>query len=166
MSHLKTDAKREITLSSLVGKHEMTGLNIGIMDIERYGSKETCNFVDICLDNTVYRFLEDPDDGYRSYMRSILIIPRRLAKLTDTGRVKLICSLQDDDILDMVDIVTNKSVLKVGTDYSDDYYPSCVMSYYPENMTQIKKTTKQNKKKLSQNNSVAVYIRRPPSSIN
>ena len=38
------------------------------------------------------------------------------------------------DILELIDVVTGKLVLEVGTDYSDDYYPSFVANFNPEAM--------------------------------
>jgi len=52
-------------------------------------------------------------------------------------RVKVLAILhagENADILELKDIETGKIVLEVGTDRSDDYYPSFVAYFMPENM--------------------------------
>jgi len=41
---------------------------------------------------------------------------------------------QEDNVLELVDAVTGRVVLEVGTDNVDDYYPGFVASFHPENM--------------------------------
>lgn len=39
-----------------------------------------------------------------------------------------------NDTLELIDVVTGKVVLEVGTDNTDDYYPSFVSAFWPEHM--------------------------------
>jgi hypothetical protein len=41
---------------------------------------------------------------------------------------------EEHDILDLIDVVTGKVVLSVGTGNTDDYYPYWVAEFTPENM--------------------------------
>ncbi len=38
------------------------------------------------------------------------------------------------DVLQLLDAVTNEVVLEIGTDDFNDYYPCCVMNWYPEKL--------------------------------
>ena len=83
--------------------------------------------------------LEDPDDGYRSYMHELEIVE-------DPCKIKLpsifVCchmrengNYENNDILVFVDFENGKEILEIGTGNYDDYYPYCVLHYYPENMS-------------------------------
>ena len=129
-----------IELESLVGEHELSGVDY-IQSEEfptPWGSTyhgSVCRFV---LDGKVYTAREDDNDGYRSAMED----------LTEGGEVKnafppqrVLCSMRTegkygstDHVLVMRDVVTGKEVLEVGTDNTDDYYPSFVANFRPENM--------------------------------
>lgn len=132
---------KSIDLGSLVGEHELSGVDMVEEEIpsqwkgsdDYHGS--VCKFV---LDGKVYTAREDEYDGYRSSMRDLL----------EGGEVKnqfapqrVLCSLRTegeygskDDTLVMRDVVTGKEVLEIGTDNTDDYYPSFVANFRPENM--------------------------------
>lgn len=84
------------------------------------------------LGDTVWLAVEDESDGYRSYLGSInkadhsdLIFPDQpFARVTvekyDTG---------SDEGFRIVDLVDGHVWLRVGTDNTDDYYPSFVFEY-------------------------------------
>jgi hypothetical protein len=121
-----------IDLKSLVGEHELSGVDMVELKAEGpYGDDASvCVF---CLDGKTYTAKEDPDDGYRSY----------LGELIEGGTVRnmfapqrVLCSMTegDDEILVMRDLVTGKDVLSIGTDNAEDYYPSFVANFQPENM--------------------------------
>ena len=89
------------------------------------------------LDGVVYCAEEDPDDGYRSLLR-------RLGR-QDTNEItnvfspgcQVIARLRpeyDSKVLDLLNQYTKTMVLRVGTDYTDDYYPQCILSWCPEEM--------------------------------
>ena len=40
-----------------------------------------------------------------------------------------------NNTIQFVDVITEKIVLEVGTDNTDDYYPYCVMYWTPENLS-------------------------------
>jgi hypothetical protein len=50
------------------------------------------------------------------------------------GKMKDNDTYSVNDTIQFIDVVTGKVVLEVGTDNTDDYYPYCVMNWYPENL--------------------------------
>lgn len=129
-------------LNELVGEHILSGIETGTKQIEGFWGEETCNFVKFTLDGVTYLALEDPDDGYRSYMEELQIVEERCK--FPLPNVKVICVMrkseeeygfhQEDDILSFIDAISRKEILAIGTANTDDYYPWCVMEYYPQNM--------------------------------
>ena len=114
-------------LKDLAGRHKFSGVDY------------TPEAVLFCLDGITYFAEEDPDDGYRSYLREL--------KVSDTPckntfpEEDVICEHKDsydgyghDDILIIKNPQTRNVILKIGTADVDDYYPTCVMEYRPENM--------------------------------
>jgi hypothetical protein len=97
------------------------------------------------LDGQVFAVTEDEDDGYRSAMEDIQIVDREMSNTFEPvvvwGKHINKCA----DILELIDIITERVVLEVGTDESDDYYPQFVANFRPEamviNAEQIKKDT-------------------------
>ena len=119
-------------LRDLVGRHILQGIGTGIIE-DRYG--ESCNYVDFKLDDTTYRAVEDPQDGWRSYLQDLQIISRDPEFVFSP--VSVFCSMDDkdsDDVLYIYDSNTGKEILAIGTRDIDDWYPCCIMEYHPENM--------------------------------
>lgn len=114
-----------MTLKDLVGSHELTGC-----DMETVGDATAICFA---LDGVIYRAQEDPGDGYRSYLGEFDVTTTPL-KNTFTA-VKVVGKLSgDEEILELIDAENGKTVLEVGTSNADDYYPSFVGNFTPENM--------------------------------
>jgi len=114
-------------LSELTGIHNLYGVEITWDPVNQY------NYMLINLDGITYKITEDPDDGYRSTMgeiEQVATVPR-----TTFPPQKMRCYLsEDENILYLNDFYTNENVIKVGTDWSDIWYPNCVFHYCPENM--------------------------------
>jgi hypothetical protein len=129
-----------VEFSSLVGEHALDGVDMDTAQVKRwYGdAMEAANVIRFRLDGKVYMAVEDPDDGYRSTMKKLILCDepiknafqpcRVLARLNDKG------DYHANDTLELIDVVTGKVVLRVGTDNSDDYYPWFVAEWTPENM--------------------------------
>lgn len=128
-----------VALESLVGEHELSGVDFGKLPEKAkwdYEHASTCTFV---LDGQTYTAIEDPDDGYRSSMEKLVKGGVDVTNRFPSCRV--ICSYRIkgeygtvDDVLVMRDVVTGKEVLIIGTDNTDDYYPSFVSDFRPEGM--------------------------------
>ncbi len=142
------ESENEIKLEDLVGKHVFGGCE---------WETEDCLFM---LDGVTYEMTVDKDDGWRSYLDSIKVTDKKISSLLPNKEEVLCvmygclkcparskdecicpkipytgyCSNGKHDCLVMLDIYSKESVLTIGTDYSDDYYPTCVFDYEPLNM--------------------------------
>jgi len=102
---------------------------------------EDASVIRFRLDGVVYTAVENPDDGYRSSMKEIYIATNaKERKVNNTFRGHRVLAKkktqkgQSDDTLEFIDLLTGKVVLEVGTDNTDDYYPSFVSTFTPENL--------------------------------
>lgn len=129
-------------LTDLIGKRRVDAVDFDNEQVkELYGDGyEDCSVCRFRLDGVVYIAIEDPNDGYRSSMRN-LIVANDVAMKNVFPSVEVLGKHRTfgdygatDDVLELVDTITGKVVLEVGTDNSDDYYPSFVASFHPENM--------------------------------
>jgi hypothetical protein len=127
-------------LKDLVGKHFLSGVDYSLIkSTEEYG--EDCNCIDFILDDVVYSAIEDPGDGYRSYMEDLEINRKdaNVANKFKSVEVYIIKRCNNDyknnDIIDIYDVITNKIVLSIGTDNIDDYYPCYIGEWSPENLS-------------------------------
>ena len=124
--------ERTVELEDLVGEHLLDGCDDGV---EGYGSATAIRFR---LDGVAYVAIENESDGYRSMLDKVIVQDGYVVKNTFPGhRVFGRLRLTSDDspeMLELVDLVTSKVVIAVGTDYSYDYYPCFVGSFAPENM--------------------------------
>lgn len=120
-------------LKDLVGQHELSGVDM-VELAGSYGPASVCRFV---LDGKIYTVTEDESDGYRSSMQDIVEGGEPVVNLFEPQKV--LCSMDEpgtdrDEILSIRDVVTGKIVLSVGTSATDDYYPSFIANFQPENM--------------------------------
>lgn len=124
-------------LKDLVGLHNLSGVEFSQRENERYGYAQKVNAISFILDNITYTAVEDPDDGYRSYMDKIVVSDNNLSNMFEPQRVMAIMRVNTthaNDILDLYDVRTGLIVLSVGTNNTYEYYPYCVFEYRPENM--------------------------------
>ena len=130
-------------LSDLVGTHMLSGVEIGYMTVtnEYWCETQNCQYVKFTLDGIHYSAVEDPNDGYRSWCRELVISeePPRYSFQPQLMR----CYMKEDDddgfgygndILVMEDARTGEVILEVGTADYNAYYPCCHFEYYPEGM--------------------------------
>ena len=123
-------------LKDLVGEHVLTGVDFTEeKSTDTWGAdiSNVCRFV---LDGIIYTAIEDPEDGWRSSMKELVVGSAK--PMTNTFEAhRVVCSMRDahdDDILVVVDAVTGKTVLEVGTSSVSDWYPCFVSDYHPENL--------------------------------
>jgi hypothetical protein len=131
---------KEVSIDDLVGEHLFDGVDIYVENVKTYGDNfDEANVILFRLDGVVYVAFEDPSDGYRSSMDRLIVSPssemtnifpaiRVLARKKNNG------DWQNNDTLELIDMITGKVVMEVGTDNYDDYYPSFVSNFRPENM--------------------------------
>lgn len=126
-------------LKDLVGEHVLDAVDESKETLDCGYFSEDATVLRFRLDGVVYVATEDPDDGYRSGLRDLVIgagdmtntfTPCRvIGRHRTEGRYSGV-----DDVLELIDAVTGKTVLEVGTDNVDDYYPGFVACFMPENM--------------------------------
>lgn len=123
-------------LKDLCGEHILRGIETGtLVKRDSWGSEE-CQYVKFELDDCAYVAVENPSDGYRSYCEELVkeITPCKI-KLPNIHVEASMESGNNNNVLVLTDCNTNLIVLKVGTKDYDDYYPYCVMEWYPENLS-------------------------------
>lgn len=131
-----------LELKDLIGLAYLDAVDFETTQLPAYegaDDMEDCNVCRFRLNGTVYVVIEDPSDGYRSSMREIKVAPK--AEMVNVFPPVQVLAIHRDrsrydaaDILALYDVTTAKPVLEVGTDNSDDYYPSFVANFQPENM--------------------------------
>lgn len=106
------------------------------------------------IDGVMYVVQEDPDDGYRSYMKDRIlvadtmpiniwtppepVIGRHIEKYSERyGRdgTEEWQSRDRCDVMELWSTTTNLCVVEFGTDYGDEYYPSFVSAFHPQNLS-------------------------------
>ena len=124
-------------LKDLCGKHIFSGCELSSTEREELsGYFVDCGVCLFTLDGITYKAVENPDDGYRSYMDELEISD--VAPRYSFDGVDVICYMQENDYTDILvirDAHNGKTILEVGTDMYDSYYPMCRFLYQPENMT-------------------------------
>lgn len=125
-----------MTLEDLVGEHELSGVDSGVL---RVNKAYTANRLLFILDGVAYQAIEDEEDGYRSSMREISQVPldevaNRFSPVRVVGVYEKAPYDDLDGILKLIDCRTGRVVLEVGTDYTDIYYPSFVANFVPQAM--------------------------------
>lgn len=129
----------EVEFDSLLGERVLDAVDTSTERVKTWGDHfEDANVMRFRLDGKVYTAVENPDDGYRSSMDRLYAADEPISNVFPPCKV-LVRKKPDDrygrnDTLEMIDVATGKVVIEVGTDNSDDYYPSFVANFMPENM--------------------------------
>lgn len=130
-----------VPFESLVGEHLLDAVDESTEQVKKwYGdSFEDANCIRFRLDGKVYTGIEDPSDGYRSSLEKLFVSQDEMMNVFPP--VKVLARIRDKadyggeaEILQLLDAANGRVILEVGTDNSDDYYPSFVSSWKPENM--------------------------------
>ena len=126
-------------LKDLVGKHLLQGIELGTEpNPGQWRTFETREFILFTLDRVTYKAIEDPDDGYRSYMEDLEIVeevPRTsIPDVEVLGTMRAPSKWEDNDVIEFLDTKNGLPILAIGTGNTNDYYPYCVLEYTPENM--------------------------------
>lgn len=129
-----------VELESLIGEHMLDGVDTFIERVATYGSHfEDASAIRFRIDGVTYTAIENPDDGYRSSLERLFVsadtaMQNVFPPIKVLARKKANEKYQTNDTIELIDVVTGKVVLEVGTDNTDDYYPSFVGAFFPENM--------------------------------
>lgn len=125
-----------MNLQDLVGEHLLDAVDFGSVKKESWGGGyEDCQTMRFRLDGIVYVALEDPSDGYRSCMESLQIATdepaNRFPPVRVVARYRDRSGYNAADVLEIIVASNGKTVIEVGTENSDDYYPSFVAHFNP-----------------------------------
>ena len=121
------------------GKHKFSGIESYKRPGDYWGE---CIGSYIVIDDVVYAFEIDPDDGYRSYGKVYILKNISVNNIKNRFPAQdVIITLHQREHTDgnkqfyaITDAITGKTILEIGTDYTDDFYPVAICHYYPENM--------------------------------
>lgn len=132
-------------LKELTGSHILQGIEIGVESTDGNPWYSTANYIKFKLDGVTYKALEDPDDGYRSFLKDLITVPEDPEiKLPDINvKIEYIkykdCNINffnfASDIINIIDSHNNKIIAEIGTKDINDYYPSAVLRWIPENLS-------------------------------
>ena len=130
----------DVEFSTLVGERVFTGADHGVLPADpdnfQYGEAAIFRFV---LDGVTYVAQEDPDDGYRSSMKSLAIDTSDRA-VPSVPPVRVLVRVMPDgeyeknDAIEGVCIENGLTLFEVGTKNTDDYYPYFVGGFTLQNM--------------------------------
>jgi len=153
-------------LKDLTGLFTLSGYDTGIEKYtpRRYDwetdepegpSDDDATWVTFILDGKTFKVSEDPSDGYRSSMKDIKMggqcnnsFPpvQVIAKFFhDFGDIPRGPHDNYDyeqgpcEILVVYDVETRSEIFRVGTNYSEDFYPTFVHEFHPEAMATNRK---------------------------
>lgn len=131
-------------LKELAGEHLLRWIKMGA----RNPIDKDAECVIFQLDNNAYMVMEDPDDGYRSSARDVVVLGTGIydidgeCPISVNERVVVVHHEKgrhewDDvaDILEFVSASTGKVVLTIGTDDLNDYYPCFLAEWAPQNLS-------------------------------
>lgn len=125
-------------MGALLGYHVLTGCdylaNIG----PRGYDEQIASGIAFVLDGVTLMVSEDPQDGYRSSMDALevsdYVVANTFPACHVTGRWRKEEYGRKSESIEFVDVYTKQVVLAVGTENSDDWYPSFVACFTPEAM--------------------------------
>jgi hypothetical protein len=129
-----------MTLDDFVGKEfDLTGVDTAqIANTNDYGGGDAST-ITFELDGVCYQAIEDPEDGYRSCMKEIVVVPyvpqiNRFHPVRVRGQKTPEVGSTTHDAVQFVCLENDKVVLEVGTHNTDDYYPSFVGDFRVKDM--------------------------------
>jgi hypothetical protein len=131
---------KTVALEKLTGLHTLSGVETGFMDDEKeYEGMVSCNYISFILDGKKYTAVEDPLDGYRSSMDRLIVDKGKLKNTFPDTQVLVVFTKDNryfisNSLVCFYAIDNAQIVLEVGTETVDDYYPSFVASFHPENL--------------------------------
>ena len=124
------------------GMHKLSGVSMIKVEDEYYESAE--DGILLTIDGVNYIAVTDPDDGYRSYGYLYPASENMIQKNTFPEQDVLVDNhierstdeegYEQDYEETVIYNVDGGLILRVGTDYSDTYYPCAIFRYNPENL--------------------------------
>lgn len=137
-----TEERHSIDLQTLVGEHELSGVDTDTAMVKMYEWREEpepCEVLRFVLDGVTYEAIEDPSDGYRSSMAGCYVttapVKNTFAPVKVVGRWRTKGEYSGtDEVLELIDATNGAVILEVGTSNVDDYYPGFCGHWHPQLM--------------------------------
>jgi len=119
-------------------------LNLVGAEVEYYGADEGDNTFKV--DGVVFKVLEDPDDGYRSYLKTIDYTDKNNSIFFRSSlaivKIETYDETDDDDFYlrqadrgyKLVDVRDGHVWLRFGTHNYEDYYPMFIFRHNPKDL--------------------------------
>jgi hypothetical protein len=134
-----------ITLDDLVGTHVIDGVGEFVVSTPDDPCSSDARVFLLRLDGHVHAFREDANDGYRSMLRVVEVLAddhadvRRVVSFAPRPcrfdkRAQRLEADRTDDVLVVTDDATGSVLLEIGTENTDDYYPSFISHWTPIKM--------------------------------
>lgn len=128
-----------MNFEDLVGNHILSGVEEKLIEISDCWGNVSTNSIIIQLDGKNYAFIEDPDDGYRSYCRDPEEVAQEPKYKLPNIPVNITVFEEGngwaiDRYLIFTDINNDKEILRIGTQDYNDWYPCCRFEWHPENL--------------------------------
>ena len=131
----------EIELKDLAGAHllDTAAIVSTLPPQDSWFDERVC--VSFGMDGKTYTAIEDPSDGYRSYLSGITVQDGHSELLKGASAIgrKVVATHEDSepdgeyergrDLLTITDAETGHVWLVIGTKNTDDYYPYCVLEW-------------------------------------
>lgn len=122
------------------GMHMLSG--IGNTSFEDDWTGETIEVIVLQIDGKNYGFYVDPNDGYRSYgcMHETSVEPTTIFPPQPVIARNISEDTEDEDgyprVYHMLKLLNEdlETILKIGTDHSDSYYPMAIFRWNPERL--------------------------------
>lgn len=130
-----------MTIDDLVGIHTIDARGEYIRDANPDSYSENSLVILYRIDGKLYAFQEDTNDDYRSMLEEVREANERDLEIPLAEFAPIVCNFMirdlhqfggTDHVLYAVDERTDLLVLEIGTENTDDYYPSFVASWTPE----------------------------------
>lgn len=131
-------------INSILGKHKLQGFEY----LSNYCYKDLCNNKDVIdteallikLDNINYVFPKNPYDYIDNKscldFYNVKIIDREPINTIPDIEVNVINASSYDFIgIEIYDCITEKLIIRLGTDNCVGLYPTCIIQYCPENLS-------------------------------
>jgi hypothetical protein len=139
MMNKKEVAARPMTWGDLCGERILMAIRTDV----NHPFDPAANGVVLDLDDLVVFAFEDPSDGYRSLCATPLIASAHLYSYgcsSDYIRAPVIVrtwgNVGGPDGIELLDRRNGKTILRLGTDNADDYYPRFVCEWQPQNLAE------------------------------
>lgn len=125
--------------TELIGLHKLSGLETSVEKLSDHGyGYDNGTYIYFILDGVTYLCTENPGDGYRSSMGSFEVVTEYAVRNTFPEQLVFGKMRPDgydrNDTIEFFDAESGNLVLALGTDAFDDWYPTFIFSWHPENM--------------------------------